>query len=92
MADRPAGCCDERSRSPSRELTALEQAIAALEGQRQILGDQVVETALAPLVDKRDRLLAASVGNSASWSPSSSPTSSTPPRWPSGWTPRTCSR
>src|SRR3954463_16442013 len=44
------------------ELTALEQAIAALEGQRQILGDQVVETALAPLVDKRDRLLAASVG------------------------------
>src|SRR5829696_5120788 len=44
------------------ELTALEQAIAALEGQRQILGDQVVETALAPMVDKRDRLLAASVG------------------------------
>src|SRR5215217_8061414 len=44
------------------ELTALEQAIAALEGQRQILGDQVVETALAPLVEKRDRLLAASVG------------------------------
>src|SRR5215211_753478 len=44
------------------ELTALEQAITALEGQRQILGDQVVETALAPLVDKRDRLLAASVG------------------------------
>ena len=48
--------------SPPGELTALEQAIAALEGQRQILGDQVVETALAPLVDKRDRLLAASVG------------------------------
>ena len=44
------------------ELTALEQAIAALEGQRRLLGDQVVETALAPLVDKRDRLLAASVG------------------------------
>ena len=44
------------------ELTALEQAIAALEGQRRILGDQVVTTALAPLVDKRDRLLAASVG------------------------------
>ncbi|UOY03601.1 adenylate/guanylate cyclase domain-containing protein [Blastococcus sp. PRF04-17] len=44
------------------ELTALEQAIAALEGQRGILGDAVVNTALAPLVDKRDRLIAASVG------------------------------
>ena len=44
------------------ELTALEQAIAALEGQRRLLGDAVVETALKPLVDKRDRLLAASVG------------------------------
>lgn len=48
--------------SRTGELTALERAIAALEGQRQILGDQVVETALAPLVEKRDRILAASVG------------------------------
>jgi class 3 adenylate cyclase len=44
------------------ELTALDQAIAALEGQRAVLGDLVVETALAPLIEKRDRLLAASVG------------------------------
>jgi class 3 adenylate cyclase len=44
------------------ELTAVEQAIAALEGQRALLGDAVVDTALAPLVEKRDRLLAASVG------------------------------
>ena len=48
--------------APSGELTALEQAIAALEGQRAVLGEAVVETALAPLVEKRDRLLAASVG------------------------------
>jgi class 3 adenylate cyclase/tetratricopeptide (TPR) repeat protein len=47
---------------PTSELTALEQAIAALEGQRVVLGDLVVETALAPLIEKRDRLLAASVG------------------------------
>jgi class 3 adenylate cyclase/tetratricopeptide (TPR) repeat protein len=48
--------------SPTGELTALEQAISALEGQRAVLGDAVVETAIAPLVEKRDRLLAASVG------------------------------
>jgi class 3 adenylate cyclase/tetratricopeptide (TPR) repeat protein len=46
----------------SGELSALEQAIAALEGQRAVLGDQVVDTALAPLVGKRDRLLAESLG------------------------------
>ena len=44
------------------ELRSLEEAIAALEGQRVVLGDAVVETALAPLVDKRDRLLAAALG------------------------------
>jgi class 3 adenylate cyclase/tetratricopeptide (TPR) repeat protein len=48
--------------APTAELAALDQAIAALEGQRVLLGDGVVETALAPLVEKRDRLLAASVG------------------------------
>jgi class 3 adenylate cyclase len=51
-----------RPAAPTDELTALEQAIAALEGQRVVLGDLVVETALAPLIEKRDRLLAASVG------------------------------
>ncbi|RBY89345.1 AAA family ATPase [Blastococcus sp. TF02A-30] len=45
------------------ELDRLEQAIAALEGQRALLGDAVVDTALLPLVEKRDRLLAASVGD-----------------------------
>jgi class 3 adenylate cyclase/tetratricopeptide (TPR) repeat protein len=44
------------------ELTALEQAIAALEDQRGLLGDQVVDLAIAPLVEKRDRLLTAAVG------------------------------
>src|SRR3954465_10878824 len=48
--------------APTTELSALEQAISALEGQRAVLGDAVVETAIAPLVEKRDRLLAASVG------------------------------
>src|SRR3954468_7712885 len=48
--------------APTGELAALDQAIAALEGQRVVLGDLVVETALAPLIEKRDRLLAASVG------------------------------
>lgn len=45
-----------------RELRSLEDAISALEGQRAVLGDAVVDTALAPLVDKRDRLVAAAVG------------------------------
>jgi class 3 adenylate cyclase/tetratricopeptide (TPR) repeat protein len=53
VSDLPAG---------SAELAALEQAIAALEGQRGVLGDAVVDTAVAPLVEKRDRLLASSVG------------------------------
>jgi len=48
--------------APTAELAALDQAIAALEGQRAVLGDLVAETALAPLIEKRDRLLAASVG------------------------------
>src|SRR5689334_23958968 len=48
--------------APTAELAALDQAIAALEGQRAVLGDLVVETALAPLIEKRDRLLAQSVG------------------------------
>ncbi|HLM03894.1 MAG TPA: adenylate/guanylate cyclase domain-containing protein, partial [Blastococcus sp.] len=46
----------------SDELGAVEQAITALEGQRAVLGDAVVDTALGPLTEKRDRLLAASVG------------------------------
>lgn len=44
------------------DVPALERAIAAIEGQRAVLGDQVTDTALAPLVGTRDRLLAVSVG------------------------------
>lgn len=49
-------------RPEADELGALDEAIAALEGQRAVLDDHVVDTALAPLAEKRDRLLAASVG------------------------------
>jgi class 3 adenylate cyclase/tetratricopeptide (TPR) repeat protein len=35
------------------DLASLERAIAALEAQRATLGDAVVDTALAPLLDKR---------------------------------------
>src|SRR5680860_985764 len=38
------------------ELDAFEQAIAALENQRAMLGDAVVDIALEPLLEKRDRL------------------------------------
>ncbi len=37
------------------EIQQLEQAIAALEGQRGILGDGVVEAALAPMREKLAR-------------------------------------
>jgi hypothetical protein len=33
------------------DLTAVEHAIAALEGQRAALGDAVADTALQPLLD-----------------------------------------
>ena len=44
------------------DLTAVEHAIAALEAQRAVLGDAVADTALQPLREKRDRLLAAPSG------------------------------
>jgi class 3 adenylate cyclase/tetratricopeptide (TPR) repeat protein len=40
------------------EVQALDRAIAALEQQRDVLGDAVVDTALRPLEDKRGRLMA----------------------------------
>ncbi len=40
------------------EVQALDRAIAALEQQREVLGDAVVDTALRPLEDKRGRLVA----------------------------------
>jgi class 3 adenylate cyclase/tetratricopeptide (TPR) repeat protein len=42
----------------SNDLEALDRAIAALEGQRATLGDNVVDTALAPLIEKKARLQA----------------------------------
>ena len=49
------------------ELRSLELAIDALEAQRGVLGDHVVDAALQPLADKRDRLRAASVGEQRKW-------------------------
>ena len=43
------------------ERTNIEKAIAALDGQRPLLGDAVVETALAPLREKLAALVAKSV-------------------------------
>lgn len=48
-------------RPEAGELGALDEAIAALEGQRAVLDDHVIDTVLASLAEKRDRL-AASVG------------------------------
>ncbi len=42
--------------SPEQSLLEVETAIAALEAQRGALGAQVVETALAPLRERRDAL------------------------------------
>ncbi len=52
---------DQEARYPD-ELRSLEEAIAALEGQRGTLGDRVVDTALAPLTAQRDRLVASATG------------------------------
>lgn len=40
----------------AEDLRAVEEAISALEGQRAVLGDAVVDTALAPLRARRDQL------------------------------------
>ena len=51
------------SASPSpADLAAVERAIAALDAQRAVLGDDVVETALAPLRIRRDQLVAGELG------------------------------
>lgn len=55
-----AGQADESigADRPNDELASVEAAIAALEAQRAVLGDQVVGTALGPLVARREQLLA----------------------------------
>ncbi|MBJ7454229.1 MAG: adenylate/guanylate cyclase domain-containing protein, partial [Blastococcus sp.] len=52
---------DPAGRYPD-EVRSLDEAIAALEGQRRALGDRVVDTALAPLTAQRDRLVASATG------------------------------
>ena len=42
----------------SDDLESVERAIAALEAQRDLLGDEVVDTALAPLRERRAALIA----------------------------------
>ena len=42
--------------SASGDLAAVERAIAALEAQRPVLGDDVVETALSPLRERQQQL------------------------------------
>jgi class 3 adenylate cyclase/tetratricopeptide (TPR) repeat protein len=44
------------------DLAAVERAIAALEAQRTVLGDDVVETALAPLRERQGQLLSGQRG------------------------------
>jgi class 3 adenylate cyclase/tetratricopeptide (TPR) repeat protein len=46
----------------SGDLAAVERAIAALEAQRAVLGDDVVETALAPLRERHGQLLSGQRG------------------------------
>jgi class 3 adenylate cyclase len=46
----------------SDDLPAVERAIAALEAQRSVLGDDVVETALAPLRERQAQLAAGQWG------------------------------
>ena len=44
------------------DLAAVERAIAALEAQRSVLGDEVVETALAPLRERQAQLVSGQRG------------------------------
>ena len=58
----PSPASSPSSASSPGDLAAVERAIAALEAQRAILGDDVVETAVAPLRGRRDQLLAGELG------------------------------
>src|SRR5690349_15190217 len=42
---------------PVEDVASLDRTIAALEAQRAVLGDEVVETALQPLKERREVLL-----------------------------------
>jgi class 3 adenylate cyclase/tetratricopeptide (TPR) repeat protein len=46
----------------ARDLPSIERAIDALEGQRHVLGDDVVDTALRPLLEQRAALESALTG------------------------------
>ncbi len=56
MAGPPSSDDAVASSQTEDEITSLEKAITALEGQRAALGDAVVETALAPLRARRAQL------------------------------------
>ena len=60
----PAGSTSPSSgaATPGGDLAAVERAIAALEAQRATLGDDVVETALAPLRERRAQLVSGQFG------------------------------
>ncbi|MGG5258117.1 ATP-binding protein, partial [Phycicoccus avicenniae] len=50
------------AQAPDQQLREVERAIAALESQRAVLGERVVETALAPLRARRDDLRSGRAG------------------------------
>ncbi|HEY6741141.1 MAG TPA: adenylate/guanylate cyclase domain-containing protein [Lapillicoccus sp.] len=59
----PAGSMSPSSGAAAgSDLAAVERAIAALESQRAVLGDDVVETALAPLRERHSQLVSGQFG------------------------------
>ena len=58
----PVGSTSPSSGGAGGDLAAVERAIAALEAQRALLGDDVVETALAPLRERHSQLVSGQFG------------------------------
>ena len=58
----PVGSTSPSSGAAGGDLAAVERAIAALEAQRALLGDDVVETALAPLRERHSQLVSGQFG------------------------------
>jgi class 3 adenylate cyclase len=57
MTTRGAGGPDQGQAPGGDDLAALERAIRALDAQRSVLGDEVVDTALVPLQAQRSALV-----------------------------------
>jgi hypothetical protein len=68
-----------KSEDTINERKQLEQAIAALEAQRTVLGDAVVDTAVGPLKQKLEDLAAADLSSVTRWAL---------PPWPNNWIPK----